>query len=61
MLEILRVNYSFIGLQNMLHQELKNQICSDVKVKNIRKFFSPSEIDVVNVALRRYLGFMYLT
>ena len=23
--------YSFSGLQNMLHQELKNQICTDVK------------------------------
>ena len=39
--------YSFIGLQNMLHQELKNQICIDVNAKYIRKFFSPSEIDVV--------------
>ena len=39
--------YSFIGLQNMFHQELKNQICNDVKAKYIRKFFSPSKIDVV--------------
>ena len=39
--------YSFSGLQNMLHQELKNQICNDVKAKYICKFFSPSEIDVV--------------
>ena len=43
--------YSFSGLQNMLHQELKNQICNDVKAKYIRKFFSPSEIDVVEYHL----------
>ena len=43
--------YSFIGLQNMLHQELKNQICNDVKAKYIHKFFSPSEIDVVKCHL----------
>ena len=43
--------YSFIGLQNMLHQELKNRICNDVKAKYIRKFFSPSEIDVVKCHL----------
>ena len=41
----------FIGLQNMLHQELKNQICNDFKAKYIRKFFLPSEIDVVKCHL----------
>ena len=35
----------------MLHQELKNQICNDNKAKYIRKFFSPSEIDVVKCHL----------
>ena len=29
--------YSFSGLQNMLHQELKNQICNDVKGTNGRQ------------------------
>ena len=48
--------YSFSGLQNMLHQELKNQICNDVKAKYIRKFFSPIEIDI----LKCYLGFLVL-
>ena len=43
--------YSFIGLQKMLHQELKNQTCNDVKATYIRKFFSPSEIDVVKCHL----------
>ena len=43
--------YSFSGLQNMLHQEMKNQICNDVKAKYIRKFFSPIEIDVVKCHL----------
>ena len=41
----------FIGLQNMLHQELKDQICNDFKAKYIRKFFLPSEIDVVKCHL----------
>ena len=44
--------YSFSDLQNMLHQELKNQICNDVKAKYIRKFFSPIEIDIVKCYLR---------
>ena len=35
----------------MLHQELKNQICDDVKAKYIRKFFSPCEINVVKCHL----------
>ena len=43
--------YSFIGLQNMLHKELKNKIYNDVNAKYIRKFFSPSEIDVVKCHL----------
>ena len=43
--------YSFSGLQNMLHQELKNQICNDAKAKYIRKFFSPIEIDVLKCHL----------
>ena len=43
--------YSFSGLQNMLNQELKNQICNDVKAKFIRKFFSPIEIEVVKCYL----------
>ena len=43
--------YSFSGLQNMLYQELKNQICKDVKAKHIRKFFSAIEIEVVKCYL----------
>ena len=31
-------HYSFIDLQNMLYQELKNQIHDDVKAKYSRKF-----------------------
>ena len=30
--------YSFSGLQNMLNQELKNQICNDVKATFSRRF-----------------------
>ena len=34
-------HYSFIGLQNMLYRELKNQIyINDVKAKYIQKFLS---------------------
>ena len=43
--------YSFSGLQNMLYQELKNQICKDVKANYIRKFFSAIEIEVVKCYL----------
>ena len=43
--------YSFSSLQNMLHQEMKNQICNDVKAKYVHKFFSPIEIDIVKCYL----------
>ena len=43
--------YGYVKLQNMLQQEIKNQIYCDANSKNIRKFFSEGEIDIVKYHL----------